>query len=245
MKIPDKKALDNGPEPAEEKTEVLKVGHLGKANIGTLAIELEDPKDYVKYVKRLETIVRGCPEYRQYITFLVKELHLDRCTFLAEVRPQDIGSGVKLEMHHGPLTLFDICSIVLNSRIRKCSPGTRISAFSIADEVMLCHYENIVPLVPLSNTAHELVHSGKLFIGTDQCFGDLKEFVSKYGDGFTIEQKDRLAHLVILTHERRESGAFNTVPNALERTITVLDVAGIEPVRSIDLSEFVSVEMTA
>ena len=40
----------------------------------------------------------------------------------------------------------------------------------------------MVGLIPLSETVHELVHNGYLFIPTDAVYGKYKEFVQQYQD---------------------------------------------------------------
>jgi hypothetical protein len=231
MKMPDHKAVLVQPEALEEPTEVLEITGLRPSAFGTHPLDIEEPKEFVKYVRKIESYIRTAPEYREYVRYLADNMGMDRCTFLADANPGEFGKQIKLEMHHCVLTLFDVVSIVLNSRMVRATPGTRVSAISVADEVLLCHYRNIIPLVPLSNTAHHLVHSGKLFVGVDQVFGDMGAFVREYSDGFTQEQKDQLLHLVSLSDPDRDLGS---VPSALRRKITVLDVEGISPIRRIE-----------
>ena len=46
---------------------------------------------------------------------------------------------------------------------------------------MFNHYRLNVGLIPLSETVHELVHNGYLFIPTNYVYGDYKTFVQIYG----------------------------------------------------------------
>ena len=57
---------------------------------------------------------------------------------------------------------------------------------------MWLHYNNMVGLIPLSETIHELVHNGVIFIPTTHVFGNYKLFVEAYKPFFTIEQNDML-----------------------------------------------------
>jgi len=50
----------------------------------------------------------------------------------------------------------------------------------IAEEVTSLHYRNLIGLIPLSVTVHELVHNGKLFIPLQNIFGGYVEFIEKY-----------------------------------------------------------------
>ena len=50
----------------------------------------------------------------------------------------------------------------------------------VAKEVMELHYKLIIGLIPLSETVHELVHNGFLFIPTTNVYGAYKDFVERY-----------------------------------------------------------------
>ena len=50
----------------------------------------------------------------------------------------------------------------------------------VAKEVMYVHYRMMVGLIPLSETVHEIVHNGFLFIPTTHIFGKYQEFVDTY-----------------------------------------------------------------
>ena len=85
--------------------------------------------------------------------------------------------GLKIHIHHEPLTLYDIVSTVYAKRLDRREPVTENM---VAKEVMYNHYKMMVGLIPLSETVHELVHSGYLFIPTTKVFGHYKEFVRVY-----------------------------------------------------------------
>ena len=89
-----------------------------------------------------------------------------------------------MEFHHYPFTLYDIVTIVMNSHVINKTPFT---SFSIAKEVMQLHYRNIIGLVPLTKTTHELAHEGEIFLSTKQVFGNYKQFISEYGNAIPAE----------------------------------------------------------
>ena len=73
-------------------------------------------ESYVKFIKGIEKAVRRNPRYNKYISYLKKEVKLNRCQVFRDVTDED----ADIEMHHGPIfTLFDICAIVLEYFIVK------------------------------------------------------------------------------------------------------------------------------
>ena len=68
-----------------------------------------------------------------------------------------------LEFHHYPFTLYDICEIVV---MKGAADQKYESSFSAAKKIMDLHYKNIIGLVPLTKTNHELAHDGKIFLST-------------------------------------------------------------------------------
>ena len=94
--------------------------------------------------------------------------------------------------------LYDIINIVAASKIVR---GEGVTSLTLAHEVMNLHYENLIGIVPLSRTVHELAHSGEIFINLKQVFGDVNEFVKRYSDGLTDGYIDDFNKLVALTNQ--------------------------------------------
>jgi len=185
--------------------------------------EVSDSKAFNKFIKEIEKFVRGSVEYRGYIGYLKEELDITTCTFLPNVDISEI-KGVGIEFHHYPFTLYDICSTVV---MKRANMGEHcLSAFVIADEVMKLHYENKVGLVPLSQTVHELAHSGEVFISIDKVFGDIKSFVQEYKNGIEDELKTQLKHLITLSKKTAEDYR----PEVLEKKATYLEMDNIDNV---------------
>lgn len=131
----------------------------------------------VKNIKRIESVVRGSLEYREYIKYLVNHMNMDKCHFLPKVKKQD-GRRISVEIHHEPFTLYDITQIVFEKHERE---GRDINHFLIAEEVMKLHYMNQVGLIPLSATVHQLVHDGKIFIPVQDVYGKgFIDFINEY-----------------------------------------------------------------
>jgi len=133
-----------------------------------------DKKRWDRFVKAVESIIRRCLEYKDYVTYLRDEVDLDEDIFLSKVTSQD----VRIEIHHSPLTLYEITDAVANQFIRKNEKP--FSSFTIANEVIRLHYKDMVGVVPLSKTVHDLVHSGKVLIPISAVHGNVREFVKQY-----------------------------------------------------------------
>jgi hypothetical protein len=111
---------------------------------------------------------------------------MDVCSFLDNVTSRD-NTKVKIEIHHSPLTLYDICMAVFKKRQHN---NEDISINGVAEEVMWLHYAGWVGLIPLSKTVHEMIHNQYLFIPTDTVRGNYRAFVNAYYDYIDPEVLD-------------------------------------------------------
>ena len=143
-------------------------------------------ESYVAFVKGIEYVVRHNDRYNKYISYLKKEVKLNRCQVLKDISDED----ADIEMHHGPIfNLFDICSIVLEYFLLK---KWKISTFRVADVVLQEHMRNRVQVVMVSTTVHQEIHDGEIFINYHQAYGNLNEFIKKYKDAISDEYRDQI-----------------------------------------------------
>lgn len=143
-------------------------------------------ESYVSFVKGIEKCVRSNDKYNKYISYLKKEVKLNRCQVFKNVTDED----ATIEMHHGPVfTLFDICAIVLEYFILK---KWKITTYRVAKVVLNEHLLNRVQVVMVSKTVHEEIHNGDIFINYKQAWGDLGAFIKKYKDGMSDEYRAQL-----------------------------------------------------
>lgn len=142
-------------------------------------ITLATDRDQIKFIKRVETLVRTSMEYRDYINFLKDYVNMKHCAFFNNIENSQ-GSKVRIEIHHEPLTLFDIVQTVLNKHLDE---GIPINDLFIADEVMELHYKNQVGLIPLSKSVHQIVHNGTdIIIPLNMVYGEYAKFIEEYND---------------------------------------------------------------
>lgn len=183
-------------------------------------VNLKSTKDRVKYIKTIERICRSSLEYKNYIAFLRENINMTKCSFFNGVENGDAGSKhIRIEIHHDPLTLFDITDTIITKFQEN---GTPLDSFMIADEVMANHYSNRVGLIPLSKTIHEMVHnSDKIFIPLHLVYGRYKEFFNEYGDYMSDELYKKLESKITQT----KSINTNTF-DSLKVEYVYLDVEG-------------------
>ena len=145
---------------------------------------------YTAFIKGCEKAVRQNDRYSKYINYLKKEVKLNRCQVLKDIDDLD----ATIEMHHGPIfTLYDICAIVIEYFLVK---KWKITTFRIADTVLTEHQKNRIQVVMLSTTIHEQVHQRNIFINMNQAYGNLPEFLRKYGPYMPDEYKEKLNNYI-------------------------------------------------
>jgi len=157
--------------------------------------DLFDDNDRKKFIKTLKRNIRGSFEYRAYVSYLRENLEMNKCSFYNNVNNIETFK-IKIEIHHEPFTLEDICKIVFNKRIHN---NESLEIEMVAKEVMYIHYINLVGLIPLSSTVHELVHNNYLFIPSSKVYGNYKKFVELYHDYLEPEQLDTLDRIEEIT----------------------------------------------
>lgn len=196
----------------------------------TVSVGTDAEKD--RLIKKIERIVRGSGEYRDYIAFLRQNIGMDACAFFNNVTKQS-NRKLKIEVHHAPLTLYDIVKIVLEKYIQT---GEVIDDLMIAEEVVKIHYNNQVGLIPLSKTLHEVVHnSEKLTIPMYMIFGNYTKFLREYEQYWEKDKaiKKKIELMVKRTKELN-SGSFEV----LKEKFTYIKVDGFElPVKIEDEDE--------
>lgn len=181
--------------------------------------DLFDDKEREKYINDLERHVRSSYEYRNMVQYLREYMNMNSCAFIPNVT-NEVNRKIKIELHHFPFTLRDICVTILNKRIKN---NEMLTIESVAYEVMFVHYSLMVGLIPLSETVHQLVHSQYIFIPTDKVYGYYKNFVKTYNDYIDPELLDKLDELERLTI----AGTYNdSYKEVLEKKYITIDMEG-------------------
>lgn len=160
----------------------------------------EDEKDYDKYIKDIEKEVRRSFEYRAFTRYLKENMDMDKCSFLKGVSNADT-YDIKIEIHHYPFTLRDITEIVYRKRYYY---NESLEVQMVAKEVMMLHYKLLIGLIPLSETVHELAHSGRLFIPVDRVLGRYNLFLDYYKPFCEPEQLETISRIEKYTLENSD-----------------------------------------
>lgn len=170
---------------------------------------LEDDKEFDKFMKDIEGQVRRSFEYRQFISYIRDNMNMNQCSFLQNVSNTDT-YAIKIEIHHYPFTLRDISEIVYRKRKYY---GESLNLQMIAKEVMELHYKLMIGLIPLSETVHELAHSGKIFVPADKVMGRYDLFVYYYKPFIEPQQLETLSRIERYTVEQHGDLQNTTILN--------------------------------
>lgn len=179
---------------------------------------IEEDKELEKFIKDVETQVRKSFEYKEMIKYLREFFGMDKCAFLDEVSNKE-NYGVKIEIHHYPFTLRDIVETVIRKRSYY---NESMELQMVSKEVMELHYKLMVGLISLSQTVHELAHSGKIFIPVDKVLGRFDLFVEYYKPFCDAQLLDILDRIEKYTQEY-ENPILNT--NILEQNYVKYSIA--------------------
>lgn len=219
--------------------EIIRIGEL--TDYDHEDYDLLDEKDFKKFIKDVERMVRNSIEYRNMVKFLRDNMDMNKCSFYENVNNIDTFK-IKIHLHHHPFTLYDICIIVYKKR---CAYKESIDVEDVAKEVMHIHYNMMVGLIPLAETPHELVHNKYLFVPLDRVYGAWSAFYDMYFDFMDLGYIENIRENVERTQAYKEceeelgilskkymyldiTGAydipeFTTVINAMEKRINDID----------------------
>lgn len=148
--------------------------------------DLANPKEFKKYMTDIERTCRGSFEYRRMVNYLREYMNMNRCSFLDNVTNKG-DFGIKIHLHHSPFTLYDIVNVVY---LKKVAYNEPLDTEMVAKEVMYQHYRLAVGIIPLSETVHDLVHNGYVFIPVQNVMGFHQTFYEEYKEFIPIETRD-------------------------------------------------------
>jgi len=166
---------------AEESKQILKAdGETLKItdtqtgiNLTLDRLNFENETEEKKFIKSVERLIRSSIEYREWLSFLKDSLQMNICVFTGETDEETND----IEIHHHPLTLYDIVQAVIDSKIMKDMP---FNSFDIAREVIDLHFKLKVGFVPLLRSLHKKFHNGFLQIPIELVHGDYKYILDNY-----------------------------------------------------------------
>lgn len=161
---------------------------------------LADDKEYNNYIKDIEKETRKSFEYREFIKYIRDNMDMNKCSFLKGVDNEET-FDIKIEIHHYPFTLRDIVEIVYRKRQFY---NESLNVQMVAKEVMELHYKLLIGLIPLSETVHQLAHSGRLFIPINKVMGRYQLFIDYYKPFCEPEQLETIERIEKYTEENSD-----------------------------------------
>ena len=188
LKINKSKTVNNITSLPTANGDVTLINNKNRNLVGRFFFSSMDGKDTKRFIKNVERLVRTSPSYKRYIAYL-SDQGLVNDVLYSKITSEK----ATLEFHHYPFTLYDIVEIIVNYHLKR---RDKFTSLSIADEVIQCHFDNLIGLARLAKTSHQLTHAGKLFVPLDSIFGNVNEFVNKYYDGFFPDQIDTYNNLI-------------------------------------------------
>lgn len=172
------------------KNDIVLVENENDNNVlGSFYFGSSDSSAAKKFIKNIEGLVRRSNEYSRYLAILTYDKKLTNDVIFGNIDVEDATT----EFHHYPFTLYDITEILLNYHIKN---KIKVTSLILAEKVMKLHYDNIIGLVKLSKTAHELTHAGSLFIPMKSVYGDVNKFVETYREYMFPDQIETYNKLI-------------------------------------------------
>lgn len=152
--------------------------------------------DWHKFIDSTKLMVRTSDEYREYIAHVKTFNNLKNCAFLGNV--DDCEGEVDIEIHHTPLTIHEVIEIIATDMLFE---KKSITTFDVAQRVMEEHFRNMIGIVPVSKTIHELIHDGKINVSINQVFGDVSGFLKKYARSVLPETSRKVEAFIKIADE--------------------------------------------
>lgn len=153
-----------------------------------------EPNKLKNFIKAVEKKIRSSEQYSIYIGNLRNEKGLHYCAIRGNITDED----ASIEFHHYPFSLYDIVYLEI---IRMTDKNENITSFKVASNVLKLHANNLISLVPLCITEHQLVHDGVKFVPLYSCIGKLNEYVEIYKQYFTEDILEKYNKLVEYTKQ--------------------------------------------
>ena len=157
----------------------------------------DDPKEYVKWIYRIEKMFRDTIEYKdKLVPFIKKNITgMDTCGIHPNIHTWN---GFTIELHHHPYKLYDLTVIVVN---RRKMEHLSLKMTDIVDELLEIHGLGLVGFYPLCQMCHDYYHSDeddKFYIPSQYVYGYPKKFEEIYEEYFTPSMRVKRDNIHVL-----------------------------------------------
>lgn len=158
---------------------------------------LSDLEKYKAFIDNCISRFRRSRMYKSYKSYLMS-LGLDRCQINGNI--QD--GMANIEMHHNFLTIYDITILISQHLLNTVG---RCTTFDVVALLGQEHRLNNVPIVMLSETAHQLYHdTPDFYIPISMTFGKWWNLLSKYCYGITLDIAYKVIKYIHLCQRNNE-----------------------------------------
>lgn len=141
---------------------------------------LSDIDRYKAFIDNCIHRFRKSRTYKSYKAYLMS-IGMDRCQINGNI--QD--GMADIEMHHNFLTIYDITILISQHILNTVGMCTTFDIISLLAEE---HKNNNIPIVMLSETAHQLYHDNpNFYIPISMTFGKWWDLLIKYRYGITLD----------------------------------------------------------
>ena len=148
--------------------------------------------------------------YTNYKAYLFA-LGLDRCQILGNIT----NDMAKIEMHHNGITIFDITVIIITHLL---NTQNQCTTFDVFHHLRKVHTENMVPLVMLCRSMHQLEHNEEdFYIPVQMTFGNWPKLIEEYHYGITYGIAKKLNYWI------KKSLREQVVEGTLNQRLTTLN----------------------
>lgn len=141
---------------------------------------LSDIEYYGKFITDSINIFRSLKFYKGYKEHLYNS-GLDHCQIMHNID----SNMADLEMNHVILTIFDIALLISEHYLNTIG---YISTMILINQLRFVHSRNLVPLIMMSKTVHQIYHADDSFyVHPTQVYGKWIELLQTYSYGLTPE----------------------------------------------------------
>lgn len=141
-----------------------------------------DSKEYHKFIKSVEKMVRSSSEYREWKSYIIQVMEVNKCV----VTNESI-DDCEIEIHHHIPSLYVLVKAVINKYLDEAKS---FCTFDICTDIIELHFQNRIGFVPLIKSLHEKYHNDKLDIPSSLILGNYKWLMQNYR--FDTEDLDLL-----------------------------------------------------
>ena len=158
---------------------------------------LADMDRYKSFIDNCIRRFRKSRSYKSYKSYLMS-LGMDRCQVNGNI--QD--GMAKIEMHHNFLTIYDITILISQHVLNTVG---RCTTFDIISLLAQEHRNNNIPIVMLSETAHQLYHDNvDFYIPISMTFGKWWDLLIKYRYGITLDIAQKVVNYIQKCQQNNE-----------------------------------------